>query len=131
MDPNLLLNMQRTVDSQKQKHLEALKSNESSQRTRSASPSTTNSSTSSKSSEKSKLRGFFRQWCPTDVSASSHISSLRRADFNQPQSIPGGKVDRSGGYFTYKLKEEPKTVPKKPQKKRCARQPHLEALMEE
>jgi hypothetical protein len=61
----------------------------------------------------------------------SAITILQRADFDQPNSVPGGRVDQSSGYFTYNLKEEPKPVPPKPQKKRCARQPHLEALMEE
>lgn len=57
---------------------------------------------------------------------------LQRADFNQPNSVPGGKVDQSSGYFSYKLKEETKSVvPRKPQTKRCARRPHLEALVEE
>lgn len=51
--------------------------------------------------------------------------------FDQPNSITGGKVDQTGGYFTYKLKEEPTVAPLKLQRKHCARQPHLEALVEE
>jgi hypothetical protein len=131
MDPNFLRNVQYTLDKQT-KNIKSKKMVESTRSTRSASPASTNTNTttSSKSAEKGKIRSFFRQWCPTDVRTPTQVR-LRYADPDQPSSIPGGKVDQSGGYFTYKLKEEPKVGPPKLQRKHCARQPHLEALVEE
>lgn len=129
MDPNFLRNVQYTLDKQAEDR-GSNKKVECNRSTRSASPASTNTTTSTNSAEKGKIRSFFRQWCPTDV-CTPNQARHRYADFDQPNSIPGGKVDQSSGYFTYKLKEEPKVVPPKLQRKHCAKQPHLEALVEE
>lgn len=105
--------MQHTVEKQTG-HIENKMLPRHDEDSRSASSATTYTSTSTTSSEKGKVRGWFRKWCPTD-----------------PNSVPGGKVDQSGGYFTYKLKEETKSLPRKQVKKRCSKQPHLEVLVEE